>query len=167
MSSLDACFVLELTKRHSLPSAAQAWLNNFRIQWNINQWQNLLFKKPFCRLYIYMDLLCLYKKKMTIVTGHRVKIQLSTACLDQALWIPLDFTNAGKNTDLTWKGLLVDNSLKGNKINNNYCYTAENNYFLNSVCSHWLLQNHMTSSNETVSCQNLSRQHCKIYDITG
>ena len=59
---------------------------------------------------IYMDLLCLYK--MTIVTGHSVKIQLSTACLDQALWIPLDFTNAGKNTDLTWKGLLVDNSLE-------------------------------------------------------
>ena len=119
--------------------------------------------------YIFIWIYSVYTKKkwlLSLVT-ELVKIQLSTACLDQALWIPLDFTNAGKNTDLTWKGLLVDNSLKGNKINNNYCYTAENNYFLNSVCSHWLLQNHMTSSNETVSCQNLSRQHCKIYDITG
>ena len=63
-------------------------------------------------MYLYGFTLFIQKKKKTIVTSHRVKIQLSTACLDQALWIPLDFTNAGKNTDLTWKGLLVDNSLK-------------------------------------------------------
>ena len=40
--------------------------------------------------------------------------------------------------------------------------------FSNGACSHWLLLEHVTFSNETVTCQNpLSRPLDKSYDIRG
>jgi len=45
---------------------------------------------------------------------------------------------------------------------NGHCFLLE--IFPNSIRCHWILRGHMTSNNETVSCQNL-RQHCKIYDV--
>ena len=41
-------------------------------------------------------------------------------------------------------------------------------FFPNRAHSHWLLGGHMTSNNETVSCQNLwVGNNCKIFDISG